>query len=100
ESIGNRKNREKFNEIRQRRGILKRMGTIGVEEAAAVRTPFLDDLLGSHGTLRNPLLSNRVHHRFAARTNHWLAIRADLLHLLRFNQLDGVIGPEVLHNTL
>ena len=52
---GDREDREHLNEIAQRRGILKRMGGVGVEESAAVGAQHLDGDLRSDRSLRDGL---------------------------------------------
>ena len=76
------------------------MGAVGIEKSAAVGAQHLDRFLRSNRPLRNRLVGNGIHHRFAIRTNHRLAIGSGLLDLLRFEQFRGVIRPEILHDAL
>ena len=86
--------------IAERRGILERMGTIGVKETTAIGAQHLDGFLGRDRTLRNGLIGYRIHHGFAVLADHRLTIRSGLLHLLRLNQLYRVIRFQVLHGSL
>ncbi len=81
-------------------GVLKGMGTVGIEESAAVRAQHLDRLLRGNRPLRNGLVGYGIHHRFAIRPNHRLAVRSRLLDLLRFDQLRGVVRLKILHDSL
>ena len=53
--------------IAERRGILKRMGAVGVEEPAAVGAEHLDGFLRCDRPLRDHLVGDRFHHGFAVR---------------------------------
>ncbi len=54
---GQEHDRQHFDEVGERRGVLIRMSPVGVKEAAAIGAEILDDLERSHGTLRYDLLS-------------------------------------------
>ena len=84
----------------ERSRILKWMGTVGIEEAAAIRAPFLNDLLRSNRPLRDRLGRDGVHYRLTVCVHNWFAVCADTLYLLRFDQFHGVIGLQILHDTL
>src|SRR5208282_3643216 len=77
-----REDRKHLQEVTKWRGILKGMGTVGVEESAAVRAQHLDRLLRSNRPLRDGLVGHGVHHRFAIRPNHRLAVGPSLLDML------------------
>ena len=92
--------REHLNQVRQRSRVLKRMRAVGVEKAAAVCSEFFDDLLRSNRALCDGLIRHGIHHGLAVAVDHRLAVRADLLHLHRFDQFRRVIRLQVLNNTL
>jgi hypothetical protein len=52
------------------------MRAVRIEEAATVRAQLFDNLLRSRRPLRDHLLTHRLHHRFAVRPIHGLAISA------------------------
>ena len=67
------------------------MRAVRIEESAAIRSPFFNDFLRRDWALRNRLGSDRVHDRFAAGIHDRFTVGADALHLLRLNQLHGVV---------
>ncbi len=96
--------RDHLQQVRKRRGVLKWVGAVGVEEPAPVGPQFLDELLGGHRPLGNRLLGD-VHgllHRLTARVLDDIALRVLLIDLrrLRVDDLRRVIGTEVLHHPL
>ena len=76
----------------ERSRILKWMRAVGVEEAATVGAPFLDDLLRSNWSLRDRLSRNDVHYRLTVCVDDWFAVWTDALYMLWFDQSDCVIG--------
>src|SRR5438270_14036066 len=68
------------------------MSAVRIEETTTVRAPFLDDFLRGDRALRYGLLADGF--------GRCLAISADCLRLLRFDQRDGVVRTQVLHDAL
>ena len=93
---GNQEDGEHLEEIRQRRRVLKGMGGIGVEEAAAVGAQHLDGHLGGHGALgdRLGLDLDVLHHRVALGVLNLLAAGVLLGDLggIRIEHLGGLVG--------
>src|SRR5579872_1216530 len=96
----NGKDGDEFNQIREGCRIFKRVRAIGIEKAAAVGPPLLDEFLRSHWSLSDSLLSDGVHHRLALCIDHRLAIRTGLLDLHRLDELRSVVRAQVLHHAL
>src|SRR5258706_7057902 len=99
-SRGDRKDAEHLQEIAEWRGILERMSAVRIEEAATVGAQFFDDLLRRGRPLRDHLLANHLHYRFAIRPVHRLAVGTKLRSLVGIKQLHRVIRLEVLHYSL
>src|SRR2546426_10814124 len=79
-------NCEHLEQVGERRRVLERMGAVGVEEAAAVCTQFLNDFLRSDGALRDGLRRNRIHDWLAIRADYRFTARVHFLDLLRLEQ--------------
>ena len=86
----NHENGKHLQIIAQRRGILKRMRAVGVEESAAVRAQHLDRFLRSDRALRDHLVGDCIHHRLAIVADDWFAVGPSL-HLLRLDQFYRVV---------
>src|SRR5947207_2113241 len=86
------KDAEHLDEIRERRGILERMGAVGVEKASTIGTPFLDDFLRCDRALRDYLIRNGLRDNFS--------VRARGTHLLRLDQFYDVIRLQILGDAL
>src|SRR6185369_15472940 len=79
-------------QIRKRRRIFKRMRTIRIEEAAAVRAEHLDGLLRGDRALGDSLRGDNL--------GRCLSIRAGRRYRLGLHKLCRVIRPKVLDNAL
>src|ERR1700741_852396 len=79
-------------------------GSIGVHKSAAVGSQHFNRHLRRHRSLGDGLRIDRLlfHHRITLSVIHWVPIRVLLLHLdlLCLNHLSGLIGLEVLWNSL
>src|SRR5579864_1228069 len=100
EACGDYEDGKHLQKVAEGRGIFKWVCAIGIHESAAVGAQHLDGFLRRNWPLRDGLLSDRVHQRFAISIEYWLAILSDLLHLLRFNKLHRVIRLEILDHSL
>src|SRR5215470_2312367 len=100
QSRANGEDAEHLEKICDRRRILERMRTVGIEESTTVSTPFLDDFLRGNRALCDGLRGNGIHYRLALAVHRGPAVGADALHLLRFDQLDHVVRLQVLNDTL
>ncbi len=59
------------------------MRAVRIEEAAAVRPQFLDNLLRSRRPLRDHLLTHRLHRRLTVGPVHRFAVGTELRRLVR-----------------
>ena len=83
---------QKLQEIRERRGIFKRVRAVGVEESSSVCAEFLDGFLRGDRPLRDHLVGDGLRGGFP--------VGAGGLHGLRIDELGGVVGLEVLDHAL
>src|SRR5260370_3988878 len=99
-----REDAKHLKKVCKRRWVLKRMGAIRIEKAAAVGSEFLDDFLRSNWSLRNRLLSYslRLLNGIALGVLDHTSGSVLLVHFdrLLLNQLRRVVRPEVLHHAL
>src|SRR5262245_34115082 len=80
--------REHLQQIRERRRVLVWVRAVGVEEAPAVRTPFLDEFLRGDRPLGDLLLGYGLSRR--------LAVGVRLLHFLWVNDFGDRVRLQVL----
>ena len=92
ERCGDEEDGKHLQEVGEGRGVLEGVGTVGVEEAAAISAEHLDGFLRGDGTLRDGLGGDVGGDGFA--------IGAGGGRLLCFDELYGVVGTEVLDDSL
>ncbi len=101
---GNQDEAQHLEEIRQRSGILVRVSGVGIQEAAAVGSEFLDRFLGSHRSHGQRLRSGAevFHHRIAGRILDGRACGIHLGLAVRdgLDSRDVLVSAEILYDSL
>ena len=87
EAGGNEEDGEHLHQVREGGGVLEGVGAVGVEEASAVGAEHLDGFLRGDGALGDGLAGRG-------------GICPVLGYMLSFDEFGGVVGAEVLDDTL